>query len=71
MLDYIDRDPVGFAKNLKYAILNPRTNDGGKIKAYNAITVAYLVWQGHADIPPILKIEDLLEDLRASMALLK
>jgi hypothetical protein len=33
-------------------------NGGGKVKAYNDKTVAYVVWYVRAVVSPILKIED-------------
>jgi hypothetical protein len=49
-------DPEGFVRRLEQSLLSHRRT-GGSV-SMGGCTVANVVWSGHADLSPILKIQD-------------
>jgi hypothetical protein len=56
VLDNMEKDPAEFVSRLKHALLTYRRL-GGSVSMGGA-TVANVVWSGHADLTPFLKIQD-------------
>lgn len=55
-LDNMEEDPAEFVSRLKHALLTHRRL-GGSVSMGGA-TVVNVVWSGHTDLTPILKIQD-------------
>jgi subtilisin family serine protease len=55
-LDNMEKDPVEFVRRLKLSLLSHRRT-GGSV-SMSGTTVANVVWSGHVDLTPVLKIQD-------------
>ena len=55
-LHRMKQDPVEFVRRLEMAILSHRRT-GGDV-SMNGATFANVVWSGHTDLTPVLRIQD-------------
>ena len=56
VLDHIEGNPAEFVRRLKTALFTHRRL-GGSVSVSGA-TVANVIWSGHTDLSPVLKIVD-------------